>query len=407
MQVSSAFSVHAVKSCAKTIAGVRIGARLGRLLTGAGHAQRVRSEERGRRHAGAVGHDGEELRGELGLHGVLVRSEPAHSVQLVGQGLLDGVDLPLPGVLVNGFARDAFGVCSKHLLVGLRFRLRRRRRAQQAAVLVEHFLQRGAGRQGQHVRHRDGHRGVGHQGGLDLLAHLLGQLVQQLLRKLAQYLGIDEDRLALGVLDVTADAVDQRAELLGAAFAQGDGVDQAHLLGQQVLLELQGLVGHLLDDPVDPVQRARLHARGERRGHERLVRSFRHLREELRRRLVGVQVHPLVEVLGDGGDLLGDVLGTELPGDGLQQAGVLDQVAEQHLRRDLLEGVLEHALRDAEGQRLRRRAPGVARLAVGPGAGGNAHRPRHQVGRAFRSGEQPALERHGQHDQVLAQRLGA
>ena len=212
----------------------------------------------------------------------------------------------LPGLGVGGLLQNAVGFLAQELLGELGLDARGRVGAH-AGVVVEDLLELGAGRHGQHVGHRHGDRAVGLERARDLLAHRLGQLGQQLLRQLVQHLGVDVD-LFLGAVVGVDHALHVGAELLGTALAQHRGRGQLHLLLQQVLVELQAAIARGLNDLVDAFDRGGLHAHADQGGDERLVGGLGALLDELGQGLVRVQVHPLVEVLRQRGELLGPAL---------------------------------------------------------------------------------------------------
>ena len=192
------------------------------------------------------------------------------------------------------------------------------------------------------------------------------------------------------------------AELLGAALAQHRLVGQLHLLLEQVLVKPQAAIARGLDDFVDALDRGGLHAHAHQGGDERLVGRLGALLDELAQRLVGVEIHPLVEVLGERGDLLGPAFAQGLAADQLEQPGVGRQVAKQLGRRDALEHVLERALRDGVGQRLGFVLAFVARFVERRRTDTACHQPGDGGGGLVGRGVEPAIQAQGQQREVGA-----
>ncbi len=239
--------------------------------------------------------------------------------QLRGQVLAHGLDADAGGLLVFGLGdrlvdlalQEDVALFALGSQVGLR-----RRVGVDPGVLVQHLFQRGAWRHGQDVGQRNLDHAAGAGGLLDLVLHILRQLLQDVRWQLLEDVAVHEDGLvgAIGLID---HALDVRAKLLGAALAQGRLPGQLHLLVQGVDVELQALVGELLDGFVHADDGRRLHAGANQRGDEGLVGSVRPLHHELAEGLLGVQVHPFGEVLCQGRQLLGRHLHRKLLADRL------------------------------------------------------------------------------------------
>ena len=210
---------------------------------------------------------------------------------------------------------------------------------------------------------------LGHRGrhGRKLLGHA----------GLHQHVAVDEhirDRPVLSRL------LDELLEGFGAGLRERGGARELHQFGQPLrhvlgLLGLALLAGRAAHRSVDARDDRGLPSRAHDRGDQGLRRGTRALGQVVTEGLarVGVDRGPLVQILQDGGDLLAGDLGGDLVGQHARQRGAGLEVAQQLRNRDQLGGVLDQALRGAEGERGADTQASVARLAVLGARDGQRH----------------------------------